>query len=126
MGRPTQYSEEYQNLAEQYLDVYKEDLGEVVPTAVGLCKHLGVARSTIYKWAADYPTFSDTLSQINEYQELGLINGSLSNVLNANISKLMLANHGYSDKTQQDNISSDGTMSPKEPVTIDDFYATDA
>lgn len=121
-GRPTKYNGELQAKADHYARNHKE-LGEVVPTVAGLCVHLDVARSTIYKWADEKPLFSDTLDRINQNQELNLVNGSLANTMNANIAKLMLANHGYSDKVQQDNISSDGSMTPKEPVTLSDFYA---
>lgn len=122
-GRPTKYNGDLQAKADKYARDY-ESLGELVPTVAGLCVHLDLARSTLYKWAEEKPLFSDTLERINQIQELKLVNGSLANTMNANISKLMLANHGYSDKVQQDNISSDGTMTPKEPVTLSDFYAT--
>jgi hypothetical protein len=45
------------------------------------------------------------------HQERKLTNGSLSNQLNPMIAKLMLSKHGYSDKI--DNVSSDGSMTPK-------------
>ncbi len=125
LGRPTKYDGDMQSKADWYVRSYKE-LNEVVPTAAGLCVHLDVNRSTLYEWAAKHPLFSNTLDRINQIQELNLVNGSLANTMNANIAKLMLANHGYSDKIQQDNISSDGTMTPKEPVTLGDFYATNS
>ena len=122
-GRPTKYDGDMQAKADRYSREYAS-LGEVVPTVAGICVHLDIARSTLYKWAEEKPLFSDTLERISQNQELKLVNDSLGNSMNANIAKLMLANHGYSDKVQQDNVSSDGSMTPKEPVTLSDFYAT--
>ena len=124
-GRPSKYDGDMQARADWYVRSYKE-LNEVVPTAAGLCVYLDVNRSTLYEWSSKHSLFSNTLERINQNQELQLVNGSLANTMNANIAKLMLANHGYSDKVQQDSISSDGSMTPKEPVTLGDFYASDS
>lgn len=45
--------------------------------------------------------------------------GQLRGDLNSTIVKLLLANHGYSDKVQQDVTSSDGSMSPVTVVFSD-------
>ena len=120
-GRPTDYSEHIQDLADDYLLTYMEgDNPQIVPTAAGLALHLGISKATVYNWSKKFSKFLDTLDTLNAVQEVKLTNGSLKNELNSNISKLMLANHGYSDKTIVDNTSSDGTMSPK---GLSDFYA---
>lgn len=113
MARPTTLNEALINKASEYLDVY-QDLGQVVPSVIGLCSYLDVSKSIMYKWKADRASIEllDTLDRIEENQYLGLVNGGLSNALNSNITKLMLANHGLSDKVQVDNTSSDGSMSP--------------
>lgn len=113
-GRPTIMTEELEQLIDSYLDAYQEELNQVVPTIVGLCNYINVSKSTVYKWKGEGKSqvLSDTLEKIEETQCIGLINGGLSNVFNANITKLLLANHGYSDKQEVDHSSKDGSMSP--------------
>ncbi|MDF7387072.1 DNA-packaging protein, partial [Proteus mirabilis] len=60
--------------------------------------------------------FSDTLDGIMAFQEMKLINSGLAGDFNATITKLMLANHGYSEKQEVDHQSSDGSMSQKPTV----------
>jgi hypothetical protein len=109
--RPTKYGKEAQEKAEDYLLRY-EELGDVVPTAAGLAVYLGVSKSTIYLWAEKNKDFSDTLKMVNAIQESRLSSGGLSNSMNASIVKLMLSNHGYSEKSQVDHVSSDESMKP--------------
>jgi hypothetical protein len=73
---------------------------DLIPSAAGLGFALGVAKSTIYKWAEVHPEFSDTLELINQAQEKFLLRGGLSGDFNATIAKLALANHAYSDKVE--------------------------
>lgn len=121
-GRPTSYSKEMVEKTLLYLKTYEDEpINHLVPTVAGLCGFLGVARSTVYKWSGEHPEFSDTLKQIEESQEVKLVNGGLGGGFNNSITKMMLTNHGYSDKVQQDNVSSDGSMSPK-GRKLDDFY----
>ena len=98
-GRPTAYKEEMLELAVNYITGGYKELQHAIPSVVGLAIHLGVAKSTLYKWCEDkdHP-FSDILEFSNDSQEFALINGSLNNNLNPTISKLMLTKHGYSDK----------------------------
>lgn len=118
-GRPTAYKEEYFDLASKYLSddesVNYLSYGHAIPSVVGLTRVIGVARSTMYKWAEEegHP-FSDILTQNGEFQELSTLNGALNGSLNAQIAKLVLGKHGYHDK--QDN-----TLSGPEgrPVEVD-------
>lgn len=120
VGRPTKYNEGMQAKADQYV-AHPEDFDDVVPTAAGLSLVLGVNKDTLYEWAKHHEIFSDTLKALNNVQEKRLVNGSLMNDYNATISKLMLANHGYREKSEVDNKSSDGSMTPTviERVIID-------
>lgn len=112
MGRPIKYNAELQKQADEYVTLFGE-LGHAVPSRAGLCCYLGIAKSTSYEWEKSYPAFSDSLAFIAVMQEHCTVNGGLKNELNAVIAKLILSNnHGYSEKTQQDNVSSDGSMSP--------------
>jgi hypothetical protein len=112
VGRPTKYNKEMQRQADEYVTCF-ESLGHAVPSRAGLCCYLGIAKSTSYEWEQTYPEFSDSLAYIDVMQEHCTVNGGLKNEFNSTIAKLILSNnHGYSEKTQQDNISTDGSMSP--------------
>lgn len=80
--------------------------GDEVPTIAGLACLLGVAKSTIYKWGDEDKEFSDTLDALQAKQEQVLISKGLNSSFNSTITKLMLANHGYSEKTQVEHGSS--------------------
>lgn len=110
VGRPTKYSQEIQDKTVAYLEERKR-IGKV-PTAAGLSLELGVNKSTLYEWAKHHDVFSNTLNDINALQEKILVEGALDNKLNATIAKLMLANHGYSDKQQTDITSGGDKLSP--------------
>ncbi len=112
IGRPSKYTEELQAKADEYL-YQLEGLGHVVPSRAGLCCYLGISRSTSYEWAESYPAFSDTLEAVEIMQEHLALNGGLAGNLNSTIVKLVLANHGYSDRIAQEHTSPDGSMTPK-------------
>lgn len=99
MARPSKLTEAVRKKTADYIKNYKK-CGDPVPTAAGLACELGVARSSLYKWAETDGSFSDMLGKIQTVQERGLISGALEGELNANISKLMLAKHGYHDKAE--------------------------
>lgn len=120
VGRPSKYNDDLQAEADAYL--YRlEELGHVVPSRAGLCCYLGISKSTSYEWEEIHPEFSYTLQSIDVMQEHLALNGGLANSLNSTIVKLVLANHGYSDKSAIDHSSKDGSMSPK-GKSLDDFY----
>lgn len=85
--------------------------GDVVPSRAGLAVHLDVTRRTLANWAKENDQFLTTLDKINTTQEKMALSGGLVGDYNSVIAKLLLANHGYSDK--QDLSSSDGSMTPK-------------
>ena len=99
-GRPTDYSDEILEKARDYLVSFGDDDNAVIPSVAGLALRLGLARSTVYKWAGeeDKAAFSDILDDILSKQEQLLINGGLRGDMNASIAKLALGKHGYSDK----------------------------
>lgn len=112
VGRPTLYNTDVQAQAEQYLlEDYKIE-GGVIPSVAGLACYLGVSRSTIHEWRDRHPEFSGTLDAIEQKQEFIVVNRGLTGDFNATITKLVLANHGYSDKIQTDHTSSDGSLKP--------------
>ena len=112
MGRPTLLTDELRLAAVEYINTYEKH-GHIMPSAVGMAIILKVAKSTLYAWAADEEkNFSDTLEQCNDYQEHVLLTKGLTGDFNSTITKLALANHGYSDK-------SDNTLSGPGGAPID-------
>lgn len=110
-GRPTKLTDELIAKAEMYLVDYMSN-EDIVPSVAGLSVYLDVAKSSIYKYKSENARFSDTLERIESKQEQMLLKGGLMGDFNATITKLMMSNHGYSEKQQIDNTSSDGSMSP--------------
>jgi len=123
MPRPTEYTSEVLELAEDYLNSYGQ-ADEVVPTIVGLCRHINRARSTVYEWAKhkDKHEFSDIVTRVSELQELKLVNGGLKGELNPQIAKTMMARHGYSDRQEVDHT----TQGEKLPAPVFNFVGVNA
>lgn len=125
VGRPCLLDEALLEKAKHYmLEGYKE-IENIVPSVAGLCCYLGVSKSSVYLWAEDNETnkndpirkeFSDTLDAILTKQEMLLINGGLSQTFSGTITKLMLANHGYSDKVNTDITSNGQTIGDKPSI----------
>lgn len=119
-GRPPLYNEAMQAKADEYLRCYKE-LDHVVPSRAGLACYLGVSRSVTFLWEQEYADFLNTLEAINALQECLSLNGGLKGGLNSTIVKLVLANHGYSEKIHNELTSPDGSMSPKRELTKEEL-----
>ena len=127
IGRPSLLNEELLEKAKHYLLIGFKEIENLVPSTAGLCCYLGVSKSAVYEWVEKTEAnlndpirreFADTLEAIQTKQEMMLANGGLSGHFNSTITKLMLANHGYSDSVKQDHTSSDGSMTPK-PTRIE-------
>ena len=109
VGRPTLCTPALLAKAKTYL----KECNNLVPSAVGLFLHIGIAKTTGYRWAEEGNIeFKDILDEVMQRQELKLVNGGLSGDFNSVITKMMLTKHGYHDSVKNDNISSDGSMSP--------------
>ena len=84
-------------------DTYERLVHVNLPTVEGLAEFLGVARSTVFKWAEEYEEFSDSLEKLNEIQKRKLIKGALGGHYNSTIAKLILsANHNMVEKKEMD------------------------
>ena len=114
MSRPTKYNSDMLAIANGYLDNYTR----VIPSVEDLSIHLDIAMSTVHAWARVHPEFSGALDRIKKEQMLKVMDGGLMGDYNAAISKLVLHNHGYSDKTEVDNRSTDGSMSPVSKIEL--------
>jgi len=110
-GRPTKYSPALQKKADEYVNRLPE--GQIVHSVEGLALHLGIHRDTCYAWRDTIEDFSDTLESVMKMQAVALINNGLSGEFNSAITKLMMANHGYRERSEVDNLSSDGSMTPQ-------------
>lgn len=104
LGRRKLLTPEIVEKAKAYLVYDFQNVGDLVTSAVGLAQYLGVTKSTIYLWAEGDDDlsldFSDTLRACVEKQEKMLISGGLGGAYNSTITKLMMTNHGYSDKPE--------------------------
>ena len=116
-GRPTKYSQELLEKAAHYAEDGWKEVDHPFPSIVGLCKVIQITSSTAHKWAHeddDKQEFSDTLKIIQDNQHLETLHGAMKGDFSAPISKLVLHNHGYSDKSQQEISGPDGG-----PVEVD-------
>jgi len=101
-GQPTKYNEDMLEKARHYLENF-EKLGDAVPSIVGLACELSVCESTVYNWAAakGNEKFLGTLELIKNMQHRTALNKGITGEFNSAITKLLLHNHGYSDKVDQ-------------------------
>lgn len=99
-GRPEKYNKTIQDAADSYVDGGFLDHGDIVPSRAGLALALEVCRETLTNWERNHPEFLGTLDRLSALQERISLNGGLKGDLNSTIVKLLLANHGYSDKQQ--------------------------
>lgn len=131
-GRPSKYTPELLEKAREYIENHIK-YGDVVPSHAGLATEIGITRATLYDWAKDpeKAEFSYILDECNRKQERLLLSGALVGDMNANIAKLMLGKHGYSEKHQQEITGADGgavktestvtwTVQPVKPIDESD------
>jgi len=127
VGRPTKYNDEIQAKAERYVFEWQA-IGDVIPSRVGLCCWLAICKQTSYEWEK-HPQFLDTLRAVDTLQEYIALNKGIIGEFNATLTKLILANHGYSDKQQTDLTNSDSNLRPttiKLVAPFSNLYGTKA
>ena len=109
VGRPTSYTPELLEKARSYLTKYP-DYDHEIPSHSGLAQVLEISRETIYAWNKDKnkKEFSDILEKIMVTQETKLISKGLTGDYNAQIAKLVLGKHGYSEKQETALTASEG------------------
>ena len=103
-GRPTKYGPHTLEITADYIDNFGL-CGDAIPSIVGLSLELDVVLSRVDVWRNDpkKKEFKDMLEKLLAKQQRVLLAGSLLGDLNSNISKLVLAKHGYTDKTEVEN-----------------------
>jgi hypothetical protein len=98
IGRPTSYNNSVLERAENYINGGYVAVGDVVPSRAGLAVELGVSRETLTNWGRVFPEFLGTLERLLAIQERVTLSKGLSGDFNSNIAKMLLGNHGYSDR----------------------------
>lgn len=98
-GRPTKYTHELLEKAWHYVENY-EEYGHAFPSDIGLASACGISDATLYSWAKDddKPEFLEILEKVNRDQQFVAWNKGLRGEYNANLVKLLLGKHGFSDK----------------------------
>ena len=101
MARLTTYSDKVLKDCQNYLENWKE-IGDNLPSVVGMCIYANVSKSSVYNWVKDAANSGllDTLEAVKEIQEHTAINKGISGEFNSTITKLVLANHGYHEKKE--------------------------
>lgn len=102
-GRPTDYTPEMVESVYSYVKNY-EFLGDSIPSLAGLAFSLGLSNRTLQLWAKDpeKKKFFRALEFLKSAQERVALNKGLSGEFNSAITKLVLHNHGYSEKNEME------------------------
>ena len=144
-GCPTKYKPEY---CQQIIDFFnkkpyepimikaKDGEGEVVatdkngralfnpcslPTKEGFAISIGIHRETLINWSKKHTEFFDAIKKAEDYQKDILIQNGLIGNYDKTFAIFVAKNvTDMNDKQTVDNISSDGSMSPKKD--FNDFY----
>ena len=113
---PTKYNQELVERVHDYVKNYAK-LGDKVPSIEGLAVEINIAVSTLHKWDKEpgKEALSEALNLLRAKQARSCINNGLDGTFNSAITKLILHNHGYSDKTDATNKI---TGDPNEPLEV--------
>ena len=100
-GRPSTYEPEMVERVYEYIKNYANH-GDVVPSIEGAACELGGGLSTLYLWESqdDKKDFMEALNALRVAQARVLVNKGLDDTFSTAITKLMLHNHGYSEKSE--------------------------
>lgn len=97
-GRPSKYSDDILNKIPEYvLECVKKD---ELPTRAGLAVYIGISKVTLCSWEDNHEQLLNALKKMDALQENQVWQRALKGDYNSNIAKLLLANHGYSDKSE--------------------------
>lgn len=139
-GRPTDYNDQILSSAWHYLESCEDAEEQIItgqsekgfttfgnkvtvklPSIEGLALFIGIHKDTVYEWEKIHPEFSDVINVLRNKQVERLINKGLSGDYNANIAKLLLSKHGYTEKQQLEH-----STDPDAPVIfkLDDRFRT--
>lgn len=116
VGRPRKIKspEEFDRLVDSYIDMCRKNDEPVL--LIGMVLALGLtSKEAFYNYGSEYAEFSESVKRARslvelEYEKRLNVNSSAAGPIFA------LKNFGWKDKQEVDNISSDGSMTPKAPV----------
>ena len=109
VGRPTKYEgDRTVEVAYAYVGGKFRERGEVIPSYAGLASFLGVAKKTVINWGEQHPEFLLPLERLHTEQERILVSEGLAGNFSQVITRLVLSNHGYSEKQQVEHSGKDG------------------
>ncbi|AUR90449.1 DNA-packaging protein, partial [Vibrio phage 1.144.O._10N.286.45.B3] len=125
VGRPTKYKKEYCDTVVEFMSDGS--------SKVQFCAYVGICYETFMTWQREHEDFlasvkrAETVCQAwweskGQKAIFGEVEGFNPTGYIFNL-KNRFPQH-YKDKHEVDHQSSDGSMTPKEPVTLSDFYAT--
>lgn len=117
-GRPSKLTPAVRKKAEWYVNGGYIECDDAVPSIAGLSVELGVNRSTVQDWGGSDDAFSGTLARLKSIQERVSVSKGLKGEFNAAITKLLLANHGYAERTDNTHTHSLQGMSDEELKAI--------
>lgn len=100
-GRPVEYTEDVPNKVIEYIAYCAEN--KELPLKAGLAVYIGVSKKTLLNWADKSEQLLHALETMESLQENEVWQRALRGEYNSNIAKLLLYNHGYSDKVTTDN-----------------------
>ena len=115
VGRPSQLEETLVKAREYLLEGKWQELGDVIPSVAGLACYSAKGRNNIYEYAKQSIEFKNILEGITALQENILLNNGLKGTFNATIAKLVMGKHGYHERMEVDNSSTDGSMVTRAP-----------
>jgi len=106
-GRPTLYNETIVPKVLEYIESCtdsfdKNNVKVKLPSIQGLSVYLNVNYDTVHEWRKVHPEFSDIIDKLLAIQADKLLNNGLAGTYNANIAKLILTKHGYSERLEQE------------------------
>lgn len=113
-GRPTKLNEEMYQKAERYVADDWQLEGDLIPSIEAMALYLDVSRSTVKLWASSDERFSAITDKLKAKQAVKVMNNGLSGDFNSAISKVILAQHGITDKTEVHNTISLESLSDDE------------
>lgn len=119
MSRPHELTPEILAAAKHYTETGHAENGEIIPTISGLALYLGKSKSTLHKWQAENEEMAETIDLLQCKQETRLISGGLTGDYNPSFAKLLLAKHGYSEKTDIDHTSGGQIINGNFPTVIE-------
>ena len=96
------YNEQLFEMAIDYVRGSWKETGDIIPSMAGLARYLSVTQGTLCNWKNDIskPEFKILTECLDSEQERITLNKGGSGEMSATIAKLVLAKHGYHDKSE--------------------------